>query len=320
MRGWLRIAGCAGLVLLTGCGEREAGTGLRRVTLQTDWYAQPEHGGFYQALAKGYYAEAGLDVEILPGGLGLVGAAKVTSGQAQFAMHRADAIAQHRAEGLPLVLLMATLQHDPAGILLHAGSGIDSLAELDGVRVMAVPGSPWLAYLKSEYGVEPNIVPHDKGFARFLADESFVQQCMLTNEPVLARLQGVEVKTLPFAEAGFDPYHVVYAREDYVEANAETVRAFIEASMRGWRDYLTGDPAAAHALIQARNPGMDAELMRAVRAEILRGGYALGRGETEALGKIDSARLSELLADLERLGLLERAVTPEELTTALTVR
>src|SRR5690606_25551615 len=103
-----------------------------------------------------------------------------------------------------------TLQHDPQGILMHASNPIDSFEELDGQPLIAMPGATWLEYLRLKFGVEPVIIPHDKGMERFLSDSNYLQQCMVTSEPYFARMQGVETKVLLLRESGFDPYHVVY--------------------------------------------------------------------------------------------------------------
>ncbi|HSH09505.1 MAG TPA: ABC transporter substrate-binding protein, partial [Oceanipulchritudo sp.] len=176
------------LPLLPGCGgTKESDPALPRVVLQTDWFPQPEHGGFYQALAKGFYEEAGLDVVILPGGPNAMSTQKVLKGSAHFAMNRADTIYSLACREVPLLMVMATLQHDPQAILLHASNPIQRLEELDGHRVMAVPGLAWIKWLEAKYGIKLDIIPHDFGLERFLNDPGFIQQCLLTNEPFYAR-------------------------------------------------------------------------------------------------------------------------------------
>ena len=301
-----------GVLAACGPGGGDDGDSLRelaRVSLQTDWYPQPEHGGFYQALARGFYREEGLDVEILPGGMQFMGAVKVTQGRVDFAMHKADSILVHIQEGMPLRMVMATFQHDPQGILIHASNPISSFPELDGATVMAMPGATWIEFLERKYGIQLRILPHDKGMTRFLADEGFLQQCMVTNEPFFAEQQGRPAKVLLLSESGYDPYHVVYARRDFAEAHPDLVRGFVRASLRGWKDYLEGDPTPAHEEILRRNPAMTQELMafgrRAIRERGLFGG--------EEAGRIDPRRLESIQAILLDLGLLEAPLALEEL-------
>lgn len=279
------------------------------VVLQTDWLAQPEHGGFYQALAKGYYAEAGLEVTILQGGPNAMTSAKVLRGRAHFAMNRADTLLRMMDQGMPFQMVMATLQSDAQGILLHASNPIESLAELDGATIMATPGLAWTDYVQARYDIEFSIIPHDYGMERFLADPHFIQQCLVTNEPFYAQLRGAEVKVLPVSDAGFDPYHVVYARADYLAAQPEVAQRFIEASIRGWEDYITGDPQPALDLIQEANPRMTPDFMAYSYNTLRRLNLVTGRPERgDAVGKLDSARIEGLQSELLKLGILEEAV------------
>src|SRR6267143_6068258 len=105
----------AGLFAL-GCRHSSGETGLAKVTLQADWYPQPEHGGFYTALVKGYYREEGLDLIIVPGGPFAVASKQVASGAAQFGMDSSDHVLEGVSEGEPLVAVAATMQRDPQGI------------------------------------------------------------------------------------------------------------------------------------------------------------------------------------------------------------
>lgn len=303
--------------ILTGCSqadrdhatsENKATLELFKLRLQTDWLPQPEHGGFYYAQAAGFYAEEGLAVEILPGGPNAVTVAKVLRGDVDVAMNRADAIFLHAADGMPFQFLFTTLQHDPAAILLHASNPISSLAELDGKTIMGVPGSPWIAYLEKRYDISLRILPHDFSLNRFLADETFIQQCMLTNEPFFARLNGADPKVLPMAESGFNPYHLVYSRTDFAARHPEVIERFMRASLRGWQAYVTEDPSEANALIAERNPQMSDEFMQFIRETMIERRLVTGFPERgEATGQISLDRLEELRAQMVELGLL-----PEE--------
>ena len=127
----------------TSCHKKEDTSGLIHVTLQTDWYPQPEHGGFYDALAKGYYKQEGLDVTILPGGPYANAEAQVASGTIQFAMQSSDHVLQAIANANePIVAVGATMQHDPQGILLHANSPIHNWADLNGHTLAVMQEAP----------------------------------------------------------------------------------------------------------------------------------------------------------------------------------
>lgn len=293
-------------LLLCGCAPDDAPApgSLALVRLQTDWYPQAEHGGFYYAQVHGYYAEEGLEVDILPGGLNFMGALKVTEGQAEFAINKADAILRHQAQGMPLEIVLATLQHDPQGILMHATNPVDSFEDLDGKTLMAMPGATWLEYLRRRYHIEPRIVPHDKSMERFLADPSFMQQCMATSEPYFARLRGVEPKVLLLRDSGFDPYHVLYTNSNYAREHPGTVAAFARATRRGWIDYLTQDPTSTHARIKELNPRQTDALLNYSRNALIEGQFAFGSGGPTQFGQVDPDRMATLEAQMRALDLL----------------
>lgn len=281
-------------------------SGLLHVRLQTDWFPQGEHGGFYYALAKGYYRQEGLDVEILPGGLTYMGALKLTEGQADFAMNKAESILRHVDQGMPLRIVMATLQHDPQAVMMHAESPVQDFKDLDGRQIIAMPGGTWLSFLERKYGVQPIIIPSDKGMERFLSSPDVLQQCMVTCEPYYALRHGVETRTLLLSKSGFDSYHIVATSEKFAAEHPEAVQAFIRASIRGWVDYLTKDPTPAFDLIKARNPRQSDSLLNYARKELVDGGYAFGTGRSCDYGLISDARMEALASQLLDLGIISK--------------
>ena len=293
---------------LAGCGDPRPPKEQQRdrVVLQTDWFPQPEHGGFYQALARGYYAEAGLDVTILPGGPNAMTTQKVLKGTAHFAMNRADTIYSLVTRDVPVVMVMATLQHDPQALMLHADNPVERFSELDGKTVMAVPGLAWIRWLEAKYAIRLNIIPHDFGIERFLNDKAFIQQCLLTNEPYYVRLAGLEPKVLPLRDSGFDPYHGIYCLQRFAESHPDVVRRFVLASVRGWRDFILNDPAPALKLIAQSNPKMNQGFMRFSYDAMRSGQLVTGDDPSGSLvGNLDPARMEALIAEMQSLGLVD---------------
>src|SRR6202030_997455 len=101
----------AGFFVL-GCRRPAEDSRLTKIVFQADWYPQPEHGGFYTALAKGYYKDEGLDVTILPGGPYVTVEQQVSAGAAQFGMGSSDKVLEANSQGQSLVAAAATMQHD----------------------------------------------------------------------------------------------------------------------------------------------------------------------------------------------------------------
>ena len=296
--------------------ENAAGAPLPHVRLQTDWFPQAEHGGFYQALARGFYREAGLDVELLPGGPGAGIKLRLARGDAEFAMSKSDDVIAAVSGGLPFVLVMATMQHDPQAVMVHAGSPVHSLRDLAGRLVIASPSMTWIPYVKQRYGISFDLKPNTYGLGEFLARPDGIQQCLATNEPYFAQQHGKPVRTLSLAESGWDCYPAVMCRRELVRQTPEIARAFVAASVRGWRDYIEGDPAPADALILQRNPQMTAGLLAFSRAamrdeHLVRGDATKG----EDYGRITPARIAEEIGTLVKLNVIPSALPVESVLT-----
>jgi NitT/TauT family transport system substrate-binding protein len=311
MNRWILVIAAPLLVVLAGCGggaeEAESESGLFRIVLQTDWYAQPEHGGFYQALANGYYAEEGLEVEILPGGPNALTSQKVAQGVAQFGIGRSDDVIISVGRQLPLVMVGALMQKDPQAIMFHNSSGITSVADLDGKAIMATPGSAFIRIMEQQYDIDVAVIPLDYGMNRFLADQEFIQQCFITNEPFYVARAGADVGTILLSESGFNPYRVWFTSRSFARRHPDKVAAFHRASIRGWQSYIYGeDRAAANAIIAERNPKMDAEFMafslETMRAKGLISGDS---GELEAVGRIERERVAEQIEQLISIEMIE---------------
>ena len=297
-----------------GTGDVNAdGKRRQKIVLQTDWYAQPEHGGFYHALVKGYYREAGLDVEIVQGGPNAIPTQKVALGTTQFAIGRSDDVMIAVGRGIPLVMVGALMQRDPQAIMFHEESGIRGFKDLNGRNIMTVPGAGWIGLTELKYGIKFSVTPLDFGLSRFLADKNFVQQCFITNEPYYVRQHGARPKTLLLSETGFAPYRVWFTSRGFINQSPEAVRAFTAASIRGWSEYMSGDRSEANAAISAANKQMVPEFMAfSVAAmqeyKLVTGDPALG----ERTGRIDSKRIAEQIAQLTSIGILGRTLTVDQ--------
>jgi NitT/TauT family transport system substrate-binding protein len=255
-------------LLLGGCGENPASAPaangakpLFKVDLGTDWVAQAEHGGFYQAVATGRYAQAGLDVNIIQGGPGVYPIQSVATNRMAFGMTRSDEVVKAVIEHVPLVIVCAYLQHDPLSILLHEENPVSTFKELDGKTIMTTPGAYWIGYAEAHYGIHFNIQPMNYSLAQFLSDKNFIQQCYVTNEPFYARRAGAKTKTILLSESGYDPYRVIFTSKKFAREHPEVVRAFVAASIAGWEEYINVDPKAGNALIRSVNNDMPDELL-----------------------------------------------------------
>lgn len=296
----LSLVSVLAVLLTAGCAREEKpaaalkAPALRKVVFQSDWLPQAEHGGFYQALAKGFYRDAGLEVDIRPGGPGVGIKVPVSTGDVDFGMNRSDDVMVVAARGLPLIMVAAILQHDPQALMVHDESPVQTLRDLQGRTLTASVGMTWIPYIQKKYGINFALKPNSYSLAAFFADRETIQQCFVTNEPFYARQRGVRVRLLPLAESGYDVYHTIICRRELTRQSPEMVRAFVAASLHGWQDYLAADPAPAHELILKRNPQMSRELLDFSRGELIQRSLVTGRKERdEALGQLSLARLAE---------------------------
>src|SRR5208282_6227668 len=180
-------AGC--VILACGCSKRQPageppGPKLFRITLQLDWVAEPEHGGFYQALAKGYFRDAGLDVNIIQGGPNDFVMQKVATGQADIGQNDSTNTILAIAQGIPVIQIGAVFQNDPSVLMLHTENPVGRFEDLDGKTIMARPEWAFLPYLKNKYHIDFKIVPQAFSVANFIADPNLIQQGYYTAEPL----------------------------------------------------------------------------------------------------------------------------------------
>ena len=292
--------------------ESEKSAKLTPIQLQLDWFPEPAHGGFYQALHEGFYEDVGLAVEILPGGPGGRPTQKVASGQVPFSMGRSDDMILAAAEGLPVLIVAGLMQHDPQALLLHQESPVNTFVDLDGRAVMAYPGAAWIPYLQKRFDIEFDLLPMSFGLARFMADPDLIQACFVTDEPYRLRQEGGPVRTLLLSDSGYDPSRVIVAHRPFAEENPEIVRAFVAATIRGWDDYILGNPARAHGLIAQENDHMTQDQMVYSHSEMIIQRFVEGDpAADESIGALDPERLNQHAKLLHALGVLENPLPLE---------
>jgi NitT/TauT family transport system substrate-binding protein len=268
-------------IFLLACGTAAA---QDKVTVITTWFAQAEHGGIYQALATGLYQKAGLDVTVKQGGPQVNAIQLLAADQADFIMNRDFAVLQAVSKGVPLVTVLAPMQFDAQGMLVH--DDVTSLAGLkDKTILMAGTANLyWWPWLKRKYGYRDDQTrPYTGNLQPFLADPNIAQQAIATAEPYQVAQKGVKFRFFPFAEDGYPPYHgAIVTLQKTIDAKPDMVARFVRATAEGWKSFLA-DPAPAAVLLKRDNPNMtDGELAFAVAK--LRQSKALTGGDAARLG------------------------------------
>lgn len=298
----LRTLAFAAAALLAACSpakknETVAPSANAPVTIRfaTDWRAQAEHGGFYQALASGEYARRGLKVEIVQGGPGVNVPQLLASKAVDLGMGSNSFIVMNLAqEGVPVKAVAAFMQKDPQVLIAHPDTGAEKIADLKGRPILLSDASvtAFWVWLKAKYGfTDDQVRKYNFNSAPFLADKRAVQQGYVTSEPyTIEKMAGLKAKVFLLADEGYPGYAtMVLATDSMIAKNPAAVKAFVEASAQGWRDYLAGDPAAADALIRKDNPEMTADVLAQAR-EKLRSYKIIDGAEGAPTGAMTDAR------------------------------
>ncbi|HVL35395.1 MAG TPA: ABC transporter substrate-binding protein [Burkholderiales bacterium] len=259
-----------------------------KLTMGTNWRAQAEHGGYYQAVATGIYAKHGLDVTIRMGGPQINNPQLLLAGVLDFSMG-SDSFngLNFVRNNIPAVVVASIFQKDPRVLMAHPGQGNDSLAALKGkpILIAAASRNNYWNFLRARYGyTDDQIRPYTFNMAPFLADKSTIQQGFLTSEPLKALKAGVKPVVLLLADHGYVSYATTLeTRQQMVKERPDVVQRFVNATIEGWYSYLYGDRKAANALIKKDNPEMDDEQLAYSHAKMLEYGI-VDSGDALKLG------------------------------------
>jgi NitT/TauT family transport system substrate-binding protein len=284
---------------------------LIQVHLQLDWYPQPEVGGFFAAQQLGYYRAEGLDVAIVP--LPQYGsvAQQVATGKAEFGLGSSDQVLEWNSNGLPLLAVSATMQHDPQAIMVHDQSPIRDFKDLEGHTIAAQTGATWLKYVISRYGLHRvRQVPSTLSISNFLANPEYVQQIFITSEPFFAKQAGAQVRTLLISKSGYDPYRVQLTTREFAAQHPDVVAKFVRASIHGWQDYLK-NPQPTNAYLLTLNPALN-PAQEAYTADALKTGAFVAAGDDSeaAIGRMTAERWQSNYAQLKSLGIISSPIDP----------
>jgi NitT/TauT family transport system substrate-binding protein len=282
-----------------------------KVTVLTNWYAQAEHGGFYEAKATGLYEKAGLDVTIRMGGPQINNLQLLLGGEADLILGYDFQLFKALEQGFPVTTVAASFQFDLQGMMTH--EDVPDLASLKGKMILVATGgrTSWWPWFQKKYGyTEEQTRPYTFNLQPFFADKNTVQQAYPSSEPFQALKQGVPVKFFLFANDGYPPYGTtIVTTKGFIEKHADIVARFVKASLEGWRDYLK-NPGPANILIKADNPKMEDDqivfgVKRLKELNVVGGGDAATMG----VGIVTAARYKATYDYMVSAGLLKPEVS-----------
>ncbi len=277
-----------------------AGTPVR---FATDWRAEAEQGGFYEAIANGEYKKRGLDVTVVPGGPGTNVPQLVASGAVELGIGSNSFIVLNlAAERVPVKAVAAFMQKDPQVLIAHPGAGVQTLADLKGHPILLSDASisAFWVWLKAKYGLtDSQVRKYTSSNAPFLADPRVVQQGYLTSEPYTIEKQaGFKPVVMLLADEGYPGYaDMILAGDAFIAKHPEAIRAFNAASAAGWKAYLEGDPRPGDKLILASNPEMTEDVLSQAREKVKRFSIVAPN-----VGAMSDARWAEFFAIAAKQG------------------
>jgi NitT/TauT family transport system substrate-binding protein len=284
-----------------------------KVIFATNWKAQAEHGGYYQAAADGTYKSCGLEVEIQMGGPSANNRPLLAVGKIDFLMggnmlQAFDSVKQN----IPTVVVAAHMQKDPQGIIAHPGQGYEKFEDLKKAPVIMISAyslAGFYQWMKSQYGFrEEQVKPYNFSIAPFLVNKTWAQQGLLSSEPYSIEKEAkFKPKFFLLADYGWSTYsNTVETRNDLVDKKPKVVQCFVDASAIGWTNYLYGDNKAANEMIKKANPEMTDDVIAYSIAKIKEYGIVdSGDAAAKGIGMMTDARMRDFLDKMVKAGLFK---------------
>lgn len=309
----LTVCGLA-LIGTTGCSSSSKEE-LQKVTQVVNWFPQPEHGGQFAALAKGYYKEAGMDMTILPGGPQVSSIQQVASGKVQFGLAQADELLVARDQGIPVVAIAAPFQINPQAIMYHAEESIQDVKDLEGRTLYIAPGAMYWEYLKKKYELKNfTELAFTGNNAGFIADQKSATQSYYSSDEYILKNQNVNVKFMLIHDTGYQPYaNVLFTTEKMIKEQPELVKAYVKASVKGWQNYKT-NYEEINPIIQKENPDLTLESMKATAENMVKLVY-MNDAESGGVGIMTSERWTTLAGQLAEIGLIKSSDEADKVFT-----
>ena len=306
----------AALAAFAALAAPHAARALDKVSFATNWLAEAEHGGFYQAVADGTYAKYGLEVKIVPGGPQANNRLLLISGKVDFFMganmiQAMDAV----KEGVPTLAVASMFQKDPIIYMSHPGQGLDKIDDLKNANAYFVGKDNLVTvfqWAKQTYGFrEEKVKPYSFNPAPFLADKKSVQQGYLTSEPYEVEKQGgFKPNVFLVADYGYDSYSTtIETRADTIAKKPDLVQRFVDASAIGWYNYLYGDNKAANVLIKKDNPEItDGQIAFSIAKMKEYGIVDSGDSLKAGIGAMTDARMKSFFDKMVKAGVVDAKV------------
>jgi len=309
----LGLLGGTAASLVAVPGARVSAQTLDKVSFQTNWRAQAEHGGFYQAVTAGIYKKYGIECEVRAGGPQQSTSQQLLGGRVDMIMSTSAEAINYVKEKLPFFCIASIFQKDPQILMSHPGVGNDSFEALKGKPILigAAARVTYWPFLRLKFGyTDEQIRPYTFNMAPFLADKQATQQGFISSEPFVVMKAGVNPVIHFIAEAGYENYQTtINISRKMATEKKDLVQRFVNATLEGWDQYLKGGPAIAeaNAVIMKENPDMDLEKIEyAIKVMNERGIIKSGDALKLGIGAMTDARWKSFYETMASVGVFEK--------------
>jgi NitT/TauT family transport system substrate-binding protein len=278
---------------------------LTPATQVTNWFAQSAHGGQFAATVNQDYQKQNLDMTTDQGGPNMSTVPLVAAGKYMFGMFSADQILLARQDGVPLVAVFAPFQIGLGGLMYHASQPVKDFPDLNGRKVYVSSAANYWVYLQTKYNLDKaELMTYNGQLATFLADESAVFQCYVSEEPIAAAKQGVEVGYLRTADSGYNPYsNIMGTTEQLIKDKPDVVQAFVTASLAGWKAYVEDPKPTLNAI---KNVNKDYNIELGAQSAAIEKPLVLGTAnDPKGIGTITEQRFKDLHDQLRSVAALK---------------
>ena len=288
------------------------------IKLSLDWVPQAEHGGYFQAIAKGYYADQGIELEIIPGGPSVNTKAMLMSDQVDFNIGGSAGALNYAKQDLPFRAVAAFFQKTPQVLMSHPNVGIDHPSDFKGKKIFLSNFgrlSFW-GFIKNKYKLsDDQLESYNFNSQPFIDDPQSIQQGYLSSEPfAIKKAAGFEPVVHLLADHGFSAYaNTIEASDNLITENPNLINRFISASRQGWEDFLTSDPQPAFDLIQELNPDMPSDKLAYAHGKMIE--YNIVTGRNKKIGSMSADRWREFYEMSLELGIYDEEFDHEKAYT-----
>jgi NitT/TauT family transport system substrate-binding protein len=277
---------------------------LTPVTQVLNWSPEAEFGGHYAAQEQGFYKDAGLDMEIMLGGPKVSYMQVVASGQADFGIGQAEDIFLAREQGIPVVAIGTVYQKNLAALAYHKESNIKDFADLNGRTGFLIPGAPYWEYVKKSYKLD-KVQERAYDLTQFLADKNSFIVIYVTNQPFSFKEQNLAIDYIPLDDSGYENFsNVLFTTEDMIKKKPEAVKAYVEATFKGW-EYYRDNPDQTNEQIHELSPELSLESLKFSQEASMPMIFG-GEAETKGVGYMSAERWTKLRDQLKEVGFVKK--------------